>query len=200
MAVDMKFSYIRPTKMLRESAQRKALEPFGPFDEEYLDERPKRGAAGWFWLGKLALACRTGSGDVIHISHASVLGATAEEALRKLSELADREAVLVVAATGERYTFHPDAASGLAFAAEVEREARAAIQRKAVDAWKLKADDIRRAKMAHWTKTKNRWLKELDTSGAKIAAEQGYSRAYLNAKLGPRGTRKFVGGKKEKTS
>lgn len=192
-----KFGYIRPTKMHPEAEQRAALAHIAPEDLA-VDEKPKRGEPPWYWFDKVVGFCRLGAFDEVHISHESVLGASIDDALDRLRRLTERNAVLVVASSGQRYSFHPAAASAVELAQRITAEARQAVAKKAATAWQKKAAKEREAKAAHWAETERRWYKEHETPGAVIAREQGYSRAYLGKMLGPRGSPRF--GRKEPKS
>lgn len=189
-----KFGYIRPTKMHPEPEQRAALAHIAP-EDLCVDEKPKRGEPTWYWFDKVVGFCRPGSFDEVHISHESVLGASVDEALDRLRRLTERNTVLVVASGGQRYSYHPAAASAVELAQRIAAEARQAVAKRAASAWSKKAAQERKAKAAHWNETKRRWYKEHETPGAVVAREQGFSRAYLNKMLGPRGSAPF--GRKE---
>jgi hypothetical protein len=184
----MKLAYLRPTKLHPEGEQRLVLGDVP--DEWYVDEKPKRGPQVWFWRDKMIRACRQGAGDEIHVSHASVIADSVTGALEKLAEITERGAVLVIASTGERYSWHPDAALGLKLALEMEREARRLVAKIGGDAH-AKAAAERRARAAKRSaEIKAMWLdKTVATPDVERFAKA--SRNALYKRFGPRGTPRF---------
>lgn len=185
----MKLAYIRPTKLHSETAQRAALAG-SSIDEWYVDEKPSRGEAGWYWREKVIRACRQGEGDEIHVSHASVIADNVRTALEKLAEITERGAVLVVASTGKRYTWHPDAALGMELALEMEREARRLVAKIGGDAAAKAAAERRERNAEKARQTKRMWLdKSIPTPEVEAFAKA--SRNALYKRFGPRGTPRF---------
>jgi hypothetical protein len=185
----MKFAYIRPTKHLSEQEQRDALAGI-TFDGWYVDEKPSRGDPGWYWREMAILACRPGSGDEIHVSHASVIADSASQALDKLAEITARGAVLVVAATGRRYSWHPDAVEAMELAREMERETRRAVAKIGGNAYAKRQAEKREREARKMRKAERMW-RDKSVSTAAVIEFSGLSRAELYNRFGPRGTPRF---------
>ena len=184
-----KFSYIRPTKLHPEAEQTEVL--VGErFDEEFVDETPKRGEPAWFWREQVIRACRHGSGDEIWVSHASVIADSASQALDKLSEITARGAVLVVASTGKRYKWHQDAALAMELAREMEREARREVARKGGEAFARNAAARRKRKEVKMQVAEDLWRNKV-LSTEDVMAKTGLTRHALYKRFGPRGTPRF---------
>ncbi len=198
----MQRAYVRGSKCHSVAAQKAALKKAGFTDwsEEgggYIDEKPKRGEATWYWREKVILACRPGHRDEVWVAGASVWGASLADALGALERLTSRGGVLVIAGSEERFYWHPDAALGLALA---QRMARENAQLNTAAAREKRRENTRKKKRRlaeKMAEIKSRWLNEPDTTSEQIAKETGYTRAYLNRKFGARGTERFVGGRKE---
>jgi hypothetical protein len=184
-----RFSYIRPTKLHPEPEQRAALAGIS-FDEEYHDAKPRRGDPGWFWWEKLVHACRPGEGDEVHVSHASVIADSVPIALKKLGDLAARGAVLVVASTGKRYTWHPDAADALKLALEMEREARREVARRGGEGQARKAQERRKREARKLAEAKRLWL-DRSILVEEVYAKTGMTRHELYKLFGPSGRPRF---------
>ena len=184
-----KFSYIRPTKLHPEREQREALAGLAP-NEEFVDEKPSRGEPGWYWWDKLVRACRPGCADEVHVSHASVIADSVPIALKRLGDLAAREAVLVIASTERRYSWHPDAAHALELALEMEREARRLVAKLGGDAFARRMAAKRKSEAAKLREAKRMWL-DPTVLTEDVIAFAGMSRNALYKRFGMRGTPRF---------
>lgn len=185
-----RFSYIRPTKARSEEEQRATLNGM-QFDEEYVEAKPKRDAPPpSYWWKKLVQACRPGESDEVHVSHAGVIADSMEVAIERLGELTARETALVVASSGKRYLWHPDAALAMEVAAEIVREARVEAGRRGGAKFAKMQAEKRAAEEAKWEEAKRLWL---DTS---IPVEDVYAytkltRNQLYQRFGPSGRKRF---------
>jgi hypothetical protein len=189
-----KFSYIRPTKLHPENEQRAELCASigcGAFDEEYLDAKPKRGAPGWYWWDKLVRSCRPGCSDEVHVSTASVIADSVPIALKRIGDLTAREAVLVVASTGKRYTWHPDAALAIDLALEMAAEARRLVAKIGGEAFARNQAARRERAAKKMAEIERLWLDPTVSTGDALRAAGGLSRHSLYKRFGPRGTPRF---------
>lgn len=184
-----KFLYIRPTKLHPEREQRAALEGVEA-DEVCVDEKPKRGQPTWYWWDKLIRACRPDEGDEVYVSHAGVIADSVPIAFKRLGDLTARGATLVVASTGQRYVWHPDAAKAMELALEMEREARREVARRGGEAFAQKMAKKRRGEADKLREIKRRWLDPTILT-EDVAAYAGMTRNALYKRLGPRGTPRF---------
>lgn len=197
MLVDMKICYLRASQMHSIDAQRRELERVGFNDlsddanAAYIDAKPKRGEAGWWWRAQAIHACRQGEDDELWVAWPSVWADNAREALDGLRQLTERGAILCIATTGERFSYHADAASGLELAYKMEQDAKRRITSRATAASVVAAGRRRAARAKKWAEAKRMWLHEPGMTGKQVAEATGFSRAYLNLKLGPRGTPRF---------
>lgn len=185
----MKVAYVRATKLLSEADQRAALAG-GKFRDWYVDEKPKRGEPGRYWLGKAIHACRPGSDDELWVSHASVIADSLPAALEVLAQITERGAVLVVASTGKRYAWHPDAAPALELALSIEREVRQAVAKKGGEAAAKAAADRRRAAAGKLAEAKRLWLDQ-SIPASEVYARTGMTRHELHKQFGPSGRPRF---------
>jgi hypothetical protein len=193
----MKLAYLRPTKLHPEAEQRAALAG-NSIDEWYVDEKPKRGEPGWYFRDKLIFACRKGAKDEIHVSHASIIADSVTGALEKLAEITARGAVLVIASTGKRYRWHPDAALGMELALEMEREARRLVAKIGGDKFAANQAERRERRMKKHIAARDLWLdKTVPTD--EVVKRTGMTRDALYNQFGARGLPRFVGVKKEPT-
>lgn len=183
------FLYIRPSKLHPEREQRAAFAGRS-FDEEYVDSKPPRGEPGWYWWDKLVRACRPDHGDEVHVSHASVIADSVPIAFKRLGDLTARGAVLVVAASGKSYRWHPDAAGMAELAIEMEREARREVARRGGEGFARKMAKKRRAEAEKLREIKRRWLDPTIIT-EDVIDFAGMSRNALYKRFGPRGTPRF---------
>lgn len=197
----MQFAYVRASKRHSIAAQQAVLAKAGFTDWSdsgpgYIDEKPKRGDAGWDWRENVIKACRQGARDEVWVAWATVWGSSLKDALDALQRLTERGAVLVVAETEERFFWHPDAAMAISLAQRIARENA----RLATDAARDKRRENTRKKKRQQAEkraaAKALWLDPSLTS-ADVVKRTGYSRAGLNRMFGPRGTKRFSGGRKE---
>jgi hypothetical protein len=200
----MRKAYLRESKLYPLDVQRRGLEHAGFMDwgdmaPVYVDAKPKRADAGWSWREEVIRSCRPGEGDEVWIAFAGVWAGSAAAALDALKALAERGAALVVAETGARYQWHPDAVSAIELAHAIEAENKRKITRKATLASMVTAERKRRAKAARWKEAKEMWLHDKTLTGDEVASRTGFSRSLLHRSLGARGTPRFVKPKKEST-
>jgi hypothetical protein len=196
MLRDMKKAYLRESKTYPLDAQSRELERVGFLDWSgdgpmYIDTRPKRGAAAWSWRAEVIRSCRPGAGDEVWVAFAGVWAGSSAFALEGLKGLTERGAALVVAETGARYHWHPDALSAMELAHAIEAENKRLITSKATAASVVVARRVRRANAARWGEATHLWLHDHTLTGAEVASQTGFSRALLHRELGPRGTARF---------
>lgn len=184
-----KFLYIRPTKLHPEREQRSVLEGIAA-DEVYVDEKPKRGQPTWYWWDKLIRACRPDEGDEVYVSHAGVIADSVPIAFKRLGDLTARGATLVIASTGNRYRWHPDAAAMAELAVEMEREARREVARRGGEGFARKKAAERRANAAKLREARRQWLDPTILT-EDVVRFAGMSRNALYKRYGPRGTPRF---------
>jgi len=122
------------------------------------------------------------------IARPAILAATEREARERLAELTAQGGALFVASTGRRYRWHPDAAEGIAFAAEVRADERALVLTKARAG--LKALGRQKFTAAQWKEARQLWA---DPAVTVVDAETRTGIGYrsLYRKLGPKGTAPF---------
>lgn len=185
----MKFAYVRPTKLHHGHEQRMALESL-PIDDWYVDEKPHHGEPDWYWWDKLVRACRPGSGDEIHVSHASVIADSVPIALKRLGDITAREATLVIASTGRRYSWHPDAAQAMELAMEMAAEARRLVAKIGGDAFAKNAAVRRERQAKRWLDVERMW-RDPNVGTAVVVEFAGVSRNALYKQFGARGTPRF---------
>lgn len=192
----MRKAYVRESKLHPMVEQEAILREAGFTDWSsdapvYIDAKPKRGDAGWEWRRYAIRSCRPGCDDEIWVAWAGVWASSTSDALEALRDLTERGAVLVVASTDQRYSFHPDAAAGLELAAAITREHARLASRKASEARRIKNEAERKAEAQKWRDAWKLWLNNEDMTAEQIAKQMGVSRSFLIRKFGPRGTPRF---------
>jgi hypothetical protein len=186
--------YIRLGKGLpTEAAQRQALRDAGvPADalaEAYVDRaklRPGEQSAWAYMLG--AVREDGGEPDRVCIARPAILAPTEQQARERLAELTAQGGVLFVASTGRTYRWHPDAAEGIAFAAEVRADERALVLTKARAG--LKALGRQAFTAEQWKEARRLW-KDPAVTVADAEKRSGIGMRTLYRKLGPKGTAPF---------
>lgn len=187
----MKFAYIRPTKLHPEAEQRIAILRGGVLDEWYVDEKPARGQPGWYWWDKLIRACRPGEADEIHVSDASVIADSVPIALKRIGDITARGATLVIASTGKRYSWHPDAAMAIELAMEMAAEARRMVAKIGGEAFARNQAARRERAAKKMAEIERMWRDPTVSTGDALRAAGGLSRHALYKRFGPRGTPRF---------
>jgi len=190
----VKIPYIRLGKGLpTEAVQRQALRDAGVPDESladaYVDRvklRPGEQSAWAYMLGAVREA--EGEPDQICIARPAILAATEQEARGRLAELTGQGGILFVASKGRTYRWHPDAAEGIAFAAEVRADERALVLTKARAG--LKALGRQAFTHQQWKEARRLWADPAVTV-ADAEKRSGIGHRTLYRKLGPKGTPAF---------
>lgn len=190
----MKIAFLRLGKGLpSEAAQRQALRDAGLADgemaEAYIERaKVKAGeASAWSYMMG-AVREEGGEPDQVCIARPAILAPTEQEARARLAELTAQGGVLFVASTGRTYRWHPDAAEGIAFAAEVRADERALVLTRARASLKAIGRDPYTPEQ--WKKARKLWADQ--AVSAKAAAEQsGINQRTLYRKLGNKGTPAF---------
>lgn len=190
----MDVPYIRLGKGLpTEAAQRKALSDAGVSAEALADayvDRPKLKAGeqpAWVYMMG-AVREEGGEQDRVCIARPAILAPTEREARDRLAELAAQGGILFVASTGRTYRWHPDAAEGIQFAADVRADERALVLSRARASLKAIGRDPYTPEQ--WKKARKLWADQ--AVSAKAAAEQsGINQRTLYRKLGNKGTPAF---------
>lgn len=192
----MKLAYLRSSKMhpLDEQEQmlrHAGISQWGEHDPVYFDLKPKRGETAWDQRRAAIRACRPDNGDEVWVAWPGVWGSSPADALEALRDLSERGAVLCVAATDSRYSFHPDASAGLDLAAAIARDNARRATRKATIQRQKNREAKRDAEEQQWREAWKLWLNDESMTGAQIAEKLGVTRSWLVRKFGPRGTPKF---------
>lgn len=176
-----------------EAAQRQALRDAGVSEEALAEayiERPKIKAgeqSAWVYMMG-AVREDEGQPDRVCIARPAILAPTEQQARERLAEMTAQGGVLFVASTGRTYRWHPDAAEGIAFAAEVRADERALVLTRARAILKAIGRDPYTPEQ--WKKARKLWADQ--AVSAKAASEQsGINQRTLYRKLGNKGTPAF---------
>lgn len=188
----MRIPYIRLAKGLpTEAAQRQALRAAGLSDEDmagaYVDRaklKPGELSAWSYMMG----AVRTEGDEVdeVWIARPAIIAGADMQA--RLAELTEQGGVLVVASTGRRHRWHPDAAEALTLAADIRADERALVMAKARAAGA--ALGRQNFTPQQWKDAKAAWADETLTA-EEAAAKTPIGMRSLYRKFGPKGSPAF---------
>jgi hypothetical protein len=188
----VRIPYIRLAKGLpTEAAQRQAIKAAGLSDEDlagaYVDRaklKPGEMSAWAYMMG----AVRTEGAEVgeVWIARPAIIAGAEMQA--RLIELTEQGGVLVVASTGRRHRWHPDAAEALTLAADIRADERALVMAKARAAGAVLGRQ--NYPPEQWKRAKALWVDPTKTA-EQAAAESGIGMRSLYRKYGPKGTPAF---------
>lgn len=190
----MDVPYIRLGKGLpAEAAQRQALRDAGLTDDDlaeaYVDRAKLKAGEQAAWAYMMgAVREEGGEPDRVCIARPAILAPTEREARERLAELTAQGGVLFVASTRRAYRWHPDAADGIAFAAEVRADERALVLTKARAG--LKALGRQKFTAQQWKEAKALWA-DPNVTVADAEKRTGIGYRSLYRRFGPKGTPSF---------
>jgi hypothetical protein len=185
--------YIRLAKGLpSEAAQRKALADAGVSAESladaYVDRAKLKAGEQSAWSYMMGAVRDEGEPDRVCVARPAILAPTEQEARARLAELAGQGGILFVASTGRAYRWHPDAADGIQFAADVRADERALVLARA----RAGLRQLGRQKFTaqQWKEAKELWADPAVTV-ADTEKRTGIGYRSLYRRFGPKGSPAF---------
>ena len=198
----MRIPYIRLAKGLpSETAQRRALADAGLTEDELAEAyiEPKRAKPGEpsAWSHVIGTAREIdGERDLVCVARPAIVANSEQDARARLIELTEQGGSLWVASTGRTYRWHPDAAEGIQFSADIHADARAVTLEKARAAIKRSVGNVVHGDN-RWTVAAQLWA-DPNVTAKDAAARSGVGVRHLYRRFGPKGTAPFTGGPRKR--